>query len=273
MLLEQGAPRRLGVRSAARIRFGEEAKARGAWAGRRLMWLDSRPAFELSFWCGTCQFLFKRLEGSNETLSLGELELRLGDGLDALDDGVIDRFGDLLTRGDYVPLLLELQPRLVQPFGPGDYFCEEQVATWSVDAFWGLPEYAQTPYYRTYETAVDSGAHLFEFVVPMVPPSWNDRDRVREHGARLATSARPTAVAVSLLDVCEPATDDGADDVFAHWALTHFVLDGHHKLEAAAAGERRLSLLSVDSSLATREQVERVAGLRDRPRTARLAGR
>ena len=59
----------------------------------------------------------------------------------------------------------------------------------------------------------DSVAHLFEFVVPMVPPSWNDRARVTEHAERLATSSRPTAVAVSLLDVCEPATDDGAGDV------------------------------------------------------------
>src|SRR5205809_7342752 len=42
----------------------------------------------------------------------------------------------------------------------------------------------------------------------MVPPSWNDRARVAAHRERLTTSSRPTAVAVSLLDVCAPAIAD-----------------------------------------------------------------
>jgi hypothetical protein len=60
------------------------------------------------------------------------------------------------------------------------------------------------------------------------------------------------------LDICQPAIDDNSRDYFAHWALTHFLLDGHHKLEAAAeAGEslQLLALLSVDASLASRDQV------------------
>jgi hypothetical protein len=229
------------------------------------MWLGEKPAFELSFWCGTCPFLFKRLEGANETVSLEDLESQLGAGLDGLDEEIINRFAALLPSAEYVPLLLEISPRLVRPVEDGDYFAEEQVATWGADPFWGLPEYPQTPYYRTYETAVDSDSHLFEFIVPMVPPSWNDLTRVEEHRHRLTSSARPTAVAVSLLDVCQPAVDDDSRDYFAHWALTHFLLDGHHKLQAAAeTGEplQLLALLSVDASLATRDQVTSIPKLR-----------
>jgi hypothetical protein len=263
-VIASGSPRRLGV-EAPRLRFGEEAKPEGAWAGRRLMWLGEKPAFELSFWCGTCPFLFKRLEGANETVSLEDLESQLGAGLDGLDEEIINRFAALLPSAEYVPLLLEISPRLVRPVEDGDYFAEEQVATWGADPFWGLPEYPQTPYYRTYETAVDSDSHLFEFIVPMVPPSWNDLTRVEEHRHRLTSSARPTAVAVSLLDVCQPAVDDDSRDYFAHWALTHFLLDGHHKLQAAAeTGEplQLLALLSVDASLATRDQVTSIPKLR-----------
>jgi len=79
-----------------------------------------------------------------------------------------------------------------------------------VDAFWGLPQHPQTPYYRTFETPVDAPANLFELVVPMVAPSWNDQARVKQHAKRLATSPRPTAVAVSILDVWEPAVDTHA---------------------------------------------------------------
>lgn len=144
-----------------------------------------------------------------------------------------------------------------------------------VDSFWGLPHHPRTPYYRTYETAVDAEAHLFEFVVPMVPPSWNDPERVGSYRDHLLTSSRPTAVAVSTLDVCAPAADIPGTEWFAHWGLTHFLLDGHHKLQAAAESERPLqllSLLSVDARLADAEQVTRVPDLRAKPRANRPTG-
>jgi hypothetical protein len=275
MVIAAAAPRTLGVESGARLRFGEEEKPEGAWAGRRFLFLDDKPAFELSFWCGTCQFLFTREEGANNTVSLDAVEGRLGQGIADLDEEVISAFASLLPRGAYVPLLLEVQPRLVRPVEVGDYFAEEQVATWGVDSFWGLPHHPRTPYYRTYETAVDAEAHLFEFVVPMVPPSWNDPERVRSHGERLLSSSRPTAVAVSTLDVCAPAADIPGTEWFAHWGLTHFLLDGHHKLQAAAESDRPLqllSLLSVEASLADADQVGRVPDLRAKPGARRVTG-
>ncbi|MGW9594518.1 hypothetical protein ACWHLZ_29985 [Streptomyces chartreusis] len=51
-------------------------------------------------------------------------------------------------------------------------------------------------------------------------------------------------VAVSTLDVCEPASGLPADH-FRHWRLTHFLLDGHHKQEAAATVGRPMQLLSL----------------------------
>ncbi len=270
MLLSASAPRTLGVASGARVRFGEEPKEASAWSGRRLLFLDERPAFELSFWCGTCQFLFKRLDGANDTVSLEDCGERLAAGLDGIDDAIVGRFAEVLPRGTYVPLLVQIEPRLVLPAADDDYFAHEQVATWSFDSFWGLPQYPHTPYYRTFETAVraksrpkDAEAHLYEFVVPMVPPSWNDPKRVEQLAELLDRSSTPTAVAVSTLDVSQPAVLAGPD-YYAHWGLTHFLLDGHHKVHAAARAGKSLqvlSLLSVDASLATPEQVHIVPDL------------
>ncbi len=264
MLLAAGCVQTLGA-SKPRLVFGEEPKVPGAWAGRRVLSLDEKPAFELSFWCGTCQFLFKRLEGATQTLSLGGLQQRLTDGLDGLDDEVIRAFAALLPLGEYLPLLLAVEPGLRRPVEPGDYFAEEQVATWGLEPFWGLPEYPRTPYYRTFETPVDAAAHMFEFIVPMVPPSWGDPAVVAAHAERLRVSSRPTAVAVSILDVCAPATDGGSSDYYAHWGLTHFLLDGHHKMRAAAETGRSLrllSLLSLEGSLATSDQIGSLCRLR-----------
>lgn len=236
------------------------------------MSLGDEPAYELSLGCGTCQFLFQRLEGANDTLSIPALTQRLTEGLQDLDDDVIRDFSMLLPRGDYLPLLLSIEPQMRLPSGPGDYFAEEQIATWGVDSFWGLPEYPRTAYYRTFETPVTQEAHLFEFVVPMLPPAWSDKTTVAEYAARLSESSSPTAVAVSTLDVCQPATDTHSQDYYEHWGLTHFLLDGHHKMRAAAETGRPLrllSLLSLEASLSSPQQIARVPSLRGQQRAAR----
>ncbi|WP_406337316.1 hypothetical protein [Streptomyces sp. NBC_00649] len=261
-------PRRLGVpASEARLRFEAEPPKMGSGPGRRVLAIDGKPAFELSFWCGTCQFLFRRLEDANEKLSLESVRERLAGQPPDLDEGVLDAFGTLLPEGDYLPLLLRVEPHLVVPAQEGDYFSHEQVATWGLDAFWGLPEYPRTPYYRTFETAVDDNAHLYEFVVPMVPPTWNDRERVEEYAEQMERGSVPTVVAVSTLDVCLPAMDLSTD-YYAHWGLTHFLLDGHHKLEAASSAGRPvqlLSLLALGDCLAEAGDKDRLAALRSQP--------
>ncbi|MEU1258745.1 hypothetical protein [Streptomyces chartreusis] len=92
------------------------------------------PAFELSFWCGTCPLLFRRLETANQTLSLESVQERLTGALsDPDDEGVREAFGALLPENQYVPMLLRVEPRLVVPGKDGDYFSGEQVATWGLD--------------------------------------------------------------------------------------------------------------------------------------------
>jgi hypothetical protein len=106
----------------------------------------------------------------------------------------------------------------------------------------------------------------------MVPPSWNDQDRVAHYVTELADSAKLTAVAVATLDVCAPAVDQGSD-YYTHWGLTHFLLDGHHKMQAAATRQRPLqllSLLSIDASLCSPEETSRVPMLRQQARASRL---
>ena len=273
MLLDSSSPRTLGVGEHPVLRFGREHAPEDSWPGRRLMFLREAPAFELSHFCGTCQVLFKRLDGANETLSQVEVEPQLTAGLSHVDDAVVETFGGLLPAGRYVPMLLSIQPRLILPARPGDYFSEEQIATWGVDPFWGLPEYPQTPYYRTWQAPVDDERHLFEFVVPMVPPSWNDRTRVKEYEQLLAASSTPTAVAVTLLDIAAPAVAAAdATDYFEHWGLMHFLLDGHHKVQAAARtgrSVRLLSLLAIDFSNASAEDAQAIPDLRRLPEASR----
>lgn len=273
MLISALEPRRLGVAS-ERARLHFDSRDAGPQNGARHLHLAGSPAFELSFWCGTCPLLFERKEGANQTLSadlqpLTDLEVPL----DSVDDRLVETFSRLLPHGEYLPLLLDVSPELVAPGEERDYFTHEQVATWGVDSFWELPENPRSYYYRTYETRVASDEHLYEFVVPMVPPGWNSRDRVQYYGERIREGLSPTAVALSTVDVCQPADAVERTDYYAHWGLTHFLLDGHHKMEAAAragATIRLLALVSFDGSLAGADDIVRLPELLGRPRSSRV---
>ncbi|MGY4981811.1 hypothetical protein ACWCYL_32520 [Streptomyces sp. 900105755] len=275
MLITYGERQMLGVPAPkARLRFEAEQSGSGGGPGRRLLVVDEEPAFELSFWCGSCPFLFRRLETATQKLSSERVREQLtGTLADPDDEAVSDAFGRLLPQGEYLPLLLRVEPRLVVPGQEDDYFSGEQVATWGLDNFWGLPMHPRTPYYRTFETAVDASAHLYEFVVPMVPPTWNKRSRVEAYVESMGQGTVPTAVAVSTLDVCEPAVGMPTDH-YRHWGLTHFLLDGHHKLEAAATARRPVQLLSflaLGEGLAGAEDYARLPALRAQLRSARAA--
>lgn len=255
----------------ARLRFGGQTPGQ-PFAARQLL-LSGNPAFELSLWCGTCPFLFERKDGANSTLSAGIGQVAvLEQGMTSADVQAVASVASLLAEDEYLPLLLQVTPELVSPLSERDYFSHEQVATWGIDSFWGLPEYPRTVYYRTFETAVDKDEHLYEFVVPMVPPGWNDRARVGHYEALLRAVTTPTAVALSTLDVCQPATDTDASDYYVHWGLTHFLLDGHHKLEAAArlgAPVQLLALVSSGGSLAGAEDLARLPAIRARDAVTR----
>ncbi len=94
-------PVRLGT-AGAPLRFAEKDHP-GGWRGSRHLMLDDREAFELTFWCGTCPFLFARQQGANRVLSPERLTARLNGGLSEVDAEVVAAASDLLPDGEYLP--------------------------------------------------------------------------------------------------------------------------------------------------------------------------
>ncbi len=259
-LLQSQGERWIGAREPV-VTTAEEPKAADAWAGRRVLRIRGRSAFELSYWCGTCQLLFGDIERPTETLSLVQHQQTLRDGFDEIDENVLQAYASLVPYREYFPVLLDIEPTLTQPGEPGDYFAEDARATW------GEISSSASPYYRLDTRSLGrhkrtrTAMRLFEFVVPMVPPTSNDRSRVRDYEQLLRDSSRPTAVSFTVLDVRQQFDWATPVEGESHFGLIHFLLDGHHKMEAAARAGRRLRLLSLIStkeSLAERRSIEGV---------------
>jgi len=65
------------------------------------------------------------------------------------------------------------------------------------------------------------------------------------------------------LDVKQPANWNGNPNLTEHWCLSHYLLDGHHKIYAAAELGMPVSILSflaLQEGVSSQEQVAQVIG-------------
>jgi hypothetical protein len=242
--------------------IGFETEGGGGWkVWDRYLTLEGKRAYHIGNVCNTCSFFFERLEGANSSVTATGVAEELRSGLASLTDAMVEAWGHVLPARDYVVCLFDVHPDLVVPGSETDYFTHEEVELWGVDGFWGMPHHPRTEYYRLGAAPVGERGRLFEFLVPMFPKSWLKADDVARYTSAIAQGARPTAVAISVLDVKQPAVWTGDPAVTEHWCLAHYLLDGHHKTFAAAqSGQpiRLLSFLAVSEGLSDEAQIRTV---------------
>ena len=233
----------------------------------RFLTIEGKPAYHIGNVCDTCQFFFERLEGANQKISPTEISETLRNGVQSLDSSLLDKIKLILPVDEYAAMLLNVTPRKVSLGTDNDYFVNEQEKLWGIDGFWGLPHYPKIEYYRTRTEKFDGYKQLFEFIVPMYPAGWIGVDTVREYELQISDGRKPTAIALSVLDIKQPATweDEISDsEVTEHWCLTHYLLDGHHKVYAAsnvAKPTTMISFLAVKQSIATEENIVTLYGV------------
>lgn len=235
----------------------------GAWPEwDRYLTVNGQQAYHLGNICGTCSFLFERMSGANAGIEVGELTAALAEGVSSLSPTLVDTLAQLMPRSEYRVALLRIVPELVQLGGAADYFAVEQIENeGGVDPFSGLPHDPKVTYYRVKERSsakvgagAATGGVAFDFVVPMFPETFLDGDRISHYEALIRSGLAPTAVSVALLDVKGPAIT-GTD----HWCMAHYLLDGHHKVAAAARIGQEISLIAfiaVDRGISSPDQVE-----------------
>lgn len=94
-------------------------------------------------------------------------------------------------------------------------------------------------YYRGRSLPLDEHCQLFEFIMPMFPFTWLDPKRLSHYSDEITRGILPTAFTLSILDVKQPAVWKGDPKITEHWCLAHYLLDGHHKMHAAAQQSAR----------------------------------
>jgi len=229
----------------------------------RFLRLDGKRAYYLGTGCDTCPLLFERLNGANQKVSPAQVSEKLRQGITRIDDVVLGAVQQILPMGEYILCLLNIKPSLTTPGKENDYFCQEQIDIWGIDSFWGLPHHPKVKYYRSLSFALSNDERLYEFEVPLYPENWLEAETVSQYQELLRIKNSPTALAISVVEIRQPAMSvpGNTSGVDCHWNLVHYLLDGHHKTNAAAREGVPLTLLaciSLEAGTVAKQQVEQV---------------
>lgn len=234
----------------------------------RILRIGEQRVVDMGNYCNTCALLFKHLADPAQRVRLDALTDKLADGVTKRDIfKVLDLIYPVLPQGAYEVSLLELSPRLIRRGSPQDYFVADQPLLWIPQS--DEPENPGTDYYREATRHLDSESALFEFVVPLLDQARLNAEVVAEYERSMAAGRKPTALAISILDWRQPATWQPDPPVTQHYLLANYLIDGHHKMLAAANTGRPLTVLSFlarDHSMATLGDVARVFGYLDNDR-------
>ena len=152
----------------------------------------------------------------------------------------------------------------MEPGTPGDYFATDVVRLFGLEApDFEKPSGPNTTYYRfgfdhererTGRLGRPHKALVTSVVMPLHDVAQLNRDRIEFWKRQYMAGTKLTAFAVSVVDDQAPAMEP-PDPTYAYeeqFLFTNCVLDGHHRIQAAAelgAPVRILSLVAEDFSL------------------------
>jgi hypothetical protein len=210
----------------------------------RYISIEGKHAYEIGLICGTCNFYFKRLEGANQKVQPKDLIEQLNEGIISLDKKTIEIFAEIIPNGKYKVLLLKVYPKKIELGTETDYFTNEQLKLFRVDRFCRRMHKPKIKYYRGTDQIIKKDEKIFEFLIPIFPQNWLEPKRVDFYKQQFEQEKIPTAISLSILDNKSPATwTDGQRPEFTrHWCLAHYILDGHHKMFAAAELKKPINL-------------------------------
>lgn len=207
--------------------------------------------------CGTCGILFRKIGQPTRSLNDDEAVSILGSLERVPSASDLRRMARVLEPGVYYPFVIAGLVTLVQPGAPDDYFATDVVRLSGLDP----PDYREPSSPRTayYKLGSDfdltrsgrlGGPHkalITSVVMPLHDPSALNADRIAYWKAQYEAGVPLTAFAVSVIDNQAPAMwpDDRSYAYEEQFLLANCLLDGHHRIQAAAELRVPIRILSL----------------------------
>lgn len=215
--------------------------------------IGKKKVYQTGVACSECSFSFERIDEDaiSSTSVINNLPEKiveqLDNGIKKIDQTILEQVKKLVPNGQYSVLLTQIIPTLVIPQQKGDYFVEE-LAVLDRDAAQNLYN-PKTNYFRLNTVVLPNGSAFdetcfFEFLIPIQSLDSLDEQRLKYYENLFAQGNSPTVVALSKIRVGEPPHMLQDDTSIAnHIVLSHYLIEGRHKVYAAAMVQKPITLL------------------------------
>lgn len=207
----------------------------GEWPWQRDLDLDGQPLYHIGNTCDTCMALFEKSSDASCSLAPEELARQLRQGIQTINQPLIDTISQVLPDGGYRVSLLPISPAYLPPGKPAEW--EGLSSCWA------------------HTTQIRPALSIMEYLLPATALADLNEMTIKSYETEIGKGLRPTALALSVLDVRYLRSQ------FIDWKLVHFLLDGHHKIMAASRLNAPISLLSffaLDESFAPRHEIDQI---------------
>ena len=202
---------------------------------KRYFCIENREAYFLGYPCGTCNFIFERLEGASKKISPAKIVDTLGSEKIYLTDDAFQEIVKLVPNGKYISLLLEISPNMIIAGSKSDYFVKNE----PIDSFWGFHHNPKINYYMDSDFEINNKETFHTFILPIVPEHWLEKKTVDRYRSKIEQGVSPTAISLSYIDILERGEK-------FHSCFVNILLDGHHKLNAVSkfSTKRSINMIS-----------------------------
>jgi hypothetical protein len=203
---------------------------------RHTLKLSGLPLYRDGFRCGTCGAMYENINVSPLPIAPEQLSnILAGGGREVISEQLIDTIKPLLPKGKYAVACFPIAPRLVAPRLVEQECYSQDNGELGVDYLWEGRVFHRESERRGKFPIL----HEQEVVLPNQSLKTLSQERIREYYNRYKQERNaPIALALS---VVEYRYWQGRTD---HIRLTHFLLDGHHKMAMAAQHGRVIKILS-----------------------------
>lgn len=240
--------------------------------------VNGEQIFEFCNPCGTCGIVFRKAGSYENRVSDPEAVQLLGDLNQVPSDQTLQRLARVLEPGTYHPIVVEGTIQYIEPGSPNDYFATDVVQLFGLEPPENKEPYGPwTPYYRfgsENDELMGSGKYTYmslvtAIVMPLHDPSRLNRERVEYWKQQHENGIPLTAFAISVVDHQVPEDEIfGSDPNYKYRGQTLFtncLLDGHHRIQAAAELGTNARILTfvkkIYSPVQSEDDLKRVLGM------------
>lgn len=212
----------------------------------RYLSFDGEQLFHIGNICGTCAFFFNQVnENIKTSYTIEEIRDVLNKGVASLDDNLTNILSKLMPVGTYEVSLFEIHPVQTCKNGKGDYFAEEQEPLWYPESNDEECLTTGMKYYRGVTEKINDYTSFYEFFVPLYQPEYLNEEHIQFYQEQIRNGYQPTAISLGTMEgktAIQWSPD--LDNDYDHLYFVHYLMDVHHKIQAAAREAKPITLIS-----------------------------